>query len=165
MLFLQCGTNLQGTIFLLPGKHHVSGDGSNQLIHEQVICHCADCKRIRGSTYSVNLVVPRCDFVITAGKPIVYHKVADSGNTVSNFLCGTCGSTLWRETESAKENVIIKAGTLDDAGSRMSTEGPCLEIFTRSRVAWIRPVEGAEQRLGGLTSITKDKTNCSYIDL
>ncbi|KAH0497638.1 hypothetical protein TgHK011_004927 [Trichoderma gracile] len=115
----------------------------------KAICHCDDCKKISGSNYSLSFIVPSSSFVVTAGHPNVFSKTADSGVNIDNYLCGICGTTLWRETDNYKNLVIIKAGTLDEAHSIISAGIPAAEVFIRSRVAWVQPIHGAEQRVEG----------------
>lgn len=113
----------------------------------QAICHCGDCKKISGSTYSLSFIVPSSSFVVTAGNPKVFSKTADSGVGIDNYLCGTYGTTLWLETDNFKNLIIIKAGTLDEADEIISAGIPAAEVFTRSRVAWVKPIHEAEQRV------------------
>ena len=52
----------------------------------QVLCHCLDCRKITGSTYSSNGVYDNDKFKVTKGTPKQHKKTADSGNEiVSNF--------------------------------------------------------------------------------
>ena len=62
----------------------------------QALCHCVDCRKITGSTYSTNLVVGGEGFT-SSGNPKTFTKTADSGQPITSFFCGNCGSTLWRE--------------------------------------------------------------------
>jgi hypothetical protein len=54
----------------------------------QVLCHCIDCRKIGGSTYSSNAIFPEDGFKVTKGTPKQHKKVADGGNEIiSNFWC------------------------------------------------------------------------------
>jgi hypothetical protein len=56
----------------------------------QVLCHCYDCRKIGGSTYSSNLIYPEDKFKITKGTPKQHKKTADSGNEITSmFWCVT----------------------------------------------------------------------------
>lgn len=43
----------------------------------------------------------------------------------------------------------MKAGTLDDSGEVISTAVFDAEVFTRSRVEWVRSIAGVSQRVAG----------------
>lgn len=112
----------------------------------QVLCHCNDCRKISGSSYSVNFLVPEAAFRVTAGTPKVFSKVADSGNTIASYICSDCGSMMWRESPNSGTNKVLKAGTLDDSDKIISSAVFDAEIFTRSRIEWVQPIAGASQR-------------------
>lgn len=94
-----------------------------------------DCRKISGSTYSTNILVPSQGFKVTSGTPKTHVKKADSGNTITSYFCGDCGSTLYRETVSFGDNKIIKAGTLDDI-SALDSAQPSAELFPEHKVKW-----------------------------
>jgi hypothetical protein len=95
-----------------------------------VLCHCLDCRKISGGSYSNNIVVPENNFVLESGtypfhlqiifllmflgSPKTISKVADTGKTITSHFCGDCGTTLFRTGDSFPGAVIIKAGILDD---------------------------------------------------
>lgn len=89
----------------------------------EILCHCADCRKIGGSTYSSNAVYPEDSFKVTQGTPKQHIKKADGGNEItSNFwyvLCevfetlltspsGDCGSTMWRQGATFAGKRIVK---------------------------------------------------------
>ncbi|QYS98054.1 CENP-V/GFA domain-containing protein [Trichoderma simmonsii] len=113
----------------------------------KVLCHCDDCRKISGSNYSVNFLVPEAAFQVTVGTPKIFSKVADSGDTINSYFCGDCGSMIWRESTNCGPNKVVKAGTLDDSGKIISTSVFDAEVFTRSRVEWVQPIAGASQRV------------------
>lgn len=126
----------------------------------QALCHCLDCRKITGSTYSTNLVVPNTTFTLTKGSPKEYHhKATDSGNTITLSFCGTCGTTLWSRSSTYGETTVLKAGVLDHESTPKANEGeakgeglvwdretrPLLELYVKRRPAWVAAVEGAVQ--------------------
>ncbi|KAL7950541.1 Mss4-like protein [Trichoderma barbatum] len=113
----------------------------------KVLCHCSDCRKISGSNYSVNFVVPEAAFQVAVGTPKVFSKVADSGDIINSYFCSDCGSMIWRESTTCGPNKVVKAGTLDDSGKIISTAVIDTEVFTRSRVEWVKPIAGASQRV------------------
>lgn len=113
----------------------------------QALCHCLDCRKITGSAFSTNLVVAEDGFSVTKGTPKSFPKTAASGKTITSFICGNCGSTLWRESETYAGTKIIKAGTLDGDIS-LEEAKPLVELFVVNRVSWLPAVTGTEQHQG-----------------
>lgn len=89
----------------------------------QILCHCYDCRKIGGSTYSSNSIFSEDQFKITKGTPKQHKKKADGGNEIiSNFwyvfrrssrspltmYSGDCGSTMWREGATFPGKRIVK---------------------------------------------------------
>lgn len=110
----------------------------------QALCHCLDCRKITGSTHSTNVLVPKDGFTVTKGSPKEFNKKADSGNVVTLFFCGDCGSTLWSQTPAYGETRVIKAGTLD-SDEALEDAKPPLELFVKNRPSWLPTITGAVQ--------------------
>jgi len=111
-----------------------------------LLCHCLDCRKIGGASYSNNIVVPEDAFKLE-GKPKEISKQADSGKKITSHFCPDCGTTLFRTGESFPGAVIIKAGVLDDP-EWPSQNKPKGELFASERVAWVSPIEDAAQMDG-----------------
>ncbi|KAJ4295627.1 hypothetical protein N0V90_007640 [Kalmusia sp. IMI 367209] len=111
----------------------------------KALCHCKDCRKITGSTYSTNAIFPDGQFKLAQGTPKQHVKTADTGNTITSFFCGDCGSTMWRETATFKGAKIVKVGTIDDANA-LADAKPAIELFAPQRVPWVQAVSGAEQK-------------------
>jgi len=108
------------------------------------LCHCVDCRKISGSTHSFNVVVPAEAFKST-GPTKAIAKTADSGATITSYFCPDCGTTVWRETPTFGNNLVIKAGVLNDPKLHDSSK-PVAELFASKRVAWQPAIEGAGQK-------------------
>lgn len=92
--------------------------------------------------------MPGDGFKIVSGKPKQYASKADSGSTPTNFFCSDCGSVCWRESEGTfGNNKIIKVGTIDDPKA-FEAYKPVLELYTKSRVGYLSPLGGADQKEG-----------------
>lgn len=117
------------------------------LIISQALCHCTDCHKISGSTYSTNIIVPGDGFSVTSGLPKEFLKKADSGNKITSHFCGDCGSTMWRDGDAFGPAKIIKVGTLDDSKA-LEDAKPGVELFAPERMSWLGPVAGAQQLQG-----------------
>ncbi|KAE9372032.1 hypothetical protein N431DRAFT_535718 [Stipitochalara longipes BDJ] len=116
----------------------------------KVLCHCLDCRKISGATFSNNLIVPENNFKLESGKPKEITKTADSGKKITSHFCPDCGTTLFRTGESFPGAVIIKAGVLDDP-SFPDDNVPAGELFVGHRVKWNSEIDGAQQ-LSGMPS-------------
>jgi hypothetical protein len=95
-------------------------------------CHCADCRRVTGSAFNVSVAVKLADFRITKGKPKGFAKTADSGNELTRWFCGDCGSPLYTASPAHPDTIYVKAGALDDP----SLVAPGHQSWTQSRVGW-----------------------------
>ena len=138
------------------------------------LCHCLDCRKISGSTYSNNLVVPENNFKLESGMslllftsiyrlspsslrvsndlmipgtPKTISKKADSGKEITSHFCPNCGTTVFRTGESFPQAVIIKAGVLDSK-EWASENVPQAELFCGTRVKWTPALESAGQLPG-----------------
>jgi hypothetical protein len=97
-----------------------------------VICHCKNCQRQSGSSFSIVSIFNSSDFEIL-GETVDYPDRGDSGNVVTRRFCGKCGSPLISEVASRPGVTIVKAGTLDDA----SWLKPEAHIWCRSAQPWV----------------------------
>jgi len=109
-----------------------------------VLCHCLDCRKISGGSYSNNFVLPEENFKIESGKPKEISKVADSGKKITSHFCSDCGTTLFRTSESFPNAVIMKVGIMDDP-EWPNKNIPKGELFVGERVKLHGPLEGAAQ--------------------
>ncbi|KAI9170728.1 hypothetical protein HJFPF1_00198 [Paramyrothecium foliicola] len=106
----------------------------------RVLCHCLDCRKITGSLFSTNVLMPGDGFSVVQGTPKEFAMTADSGKTITSYFCGDCGCTLWRQTESYGDAKIVKAGTLDTPDALDSIAKPASELFTKNRISWLPTV-------------------------
>src|ERR1700712_4592755 len=52
----------------------------------QALCHCGDCRKTTGSTYSTNGIYPEASFKLTQGTPKVFTKAGASGNDMESHF-------------------------------------------------------------------------------
>jgi hypothetical protein len=112
----------------------------------QALCHCLDCRKISGSTYSTNIIVQDEGFKVQ-GTPKEIAKTADGGNTITSYFCPDCGTTVFRKGKTFEGSVIIKVGVMDDVGAFDGAK-PGAELFTEHRVSWVPETTGAAQLKG-----------------
>lgn len=95
-------------------------------------CHCTHCQKASGAGGSVNAAVPSSAFKLTQGTPKRYEAKADSGRTLYRYFCADCGSPIYSQRATTPETVVVRAGTLDNAGAmKISTN-----IWTKSARPW-----------------------------
>jgi len=98
-------------------------------------CHCRDCQKETGGPYSIGILAWRKDFVVTEGADtvVVFRKVAESGRTVVQHLCGTCFTRVWHDPAGDSSIVVIRAMTLD----AVSWAEPVIHIWTASKLPFV----------------------------
>jgi hypothetical protein len=107
-------------------------------------CHCTDERKLTGAAFSLNYLMSSEDLKVVKGELKVWGKVVNSGNMMSNHVCGRCGSLLYRTSTGYPGKMAIKTGCIDGEDVPNSYV-PDVEIFTRSRAPWVVPIEGAVQ--------------------
>ncbi|KAF7872225.1 hypothetical protein EAF04_003150 [Stromatinia cepivora] len=106
-----------------------------------LLCHCNDCRKISGASYSDNIVLHEGQFKLESGKPKTITKTADSGKKITSHFCGDCGTTLYRTGESFVNQVVLKAGVLDDQ-NWANENVPKGELYAGKRVKWFSGIPG-----------------------
>lgn len=107
------------------------------------MCHCQDCQRRTGSSYSVHGYFPR-DSVRIEGSPKSYSRKGDSGAYVTFHFCPDCGSTIFWEAEATPDRIGIPAGLFADP----DFPKPTVSIFTPHKHRWLTVPEGVPQNEG-----------------
>ncbi len=98
-----------------------------------VICHCKNCQKQSGSSYSTNIAIPK-DALTIEGELTLYVDTGDTGNAVNRYFCRNCGSPIISEADVLDTLTILKAGTLDDSSWVM----PTMEIYCDSAQEWTK---------------------------
>ncbi|KAE9369660.1 hypothetical protein N431DRAFT_493439 [Stipitochalara longipes BDJ] len=114
-------------------------------------CHCMDERKLTGAAFALNIFVSIETLKVESGKLGVWGKTVESGNTIYNHSCSQCGSLLYRTSTGNPDIIVIKAGCIDGIDDPATIFVPQVEVFTRSRVPWVPPIEDAEQELAGFT--------------
>jgi len=107
-------------------------------------CHCTDCQQLTSSAFSLAVTVYDSAFRLTKGEPRLLQKIADSGRTVTRWICPECGCwiTCAPQAGATSGEMIrrVRAGTLDD----LSWLKPTAHFWTRSKQPWVTLPEGSE---------------------
>jgi len=123
-------------------RYEASGDSE-----ASILCHCKDCRKISGSTYSSNSIFSEDGFKVTKGTPKQHTVKADGGNSITSNFCGDCGSTMWRQGATFPGKRIVKTGTLDDTNILDNLKVD-VELYANTRPKWVSAQSGAAQKDG-----------------
>jgi hypothetical protein len=112
-------------------------------------CHCINCIRMTGASYYTNISVRSTSFRFV-GSPRQFILNSGEGPVFTVSFCGTCSSTLWKESdaEEFKGHIIVQGGTLAEEMDQYLPDG---EVFAKERVKWVRPMENT--KLFGCTDV------------
>ncbi|KAI5464029.1 Mss4-like protein [Mariannaea sp. PMI_226] len=111
----------------------------------KAVCHCRECQKLTGSSYTYNFLIPRENFKWTSGTPKAGKFVQEIGVEVDYSFCPDCGTVLIKQSEADmfKPFFLVQAGTID--GDEFKTK-PDAELWTSRKVEWIDALNGVEQK-------------------
>lgn len=96
------------------------------------VCHCRDCQKQTGTSFSIIQGVPREALKVT-GTPKVIATRGISGGAVQRHFCGDCGSPLYSLVDEVPALAFLKAGTLDE----VSTLAPQFQVWCSTAQPWL----------------------------
>ena len=98
------------------------------------LCHCRDCQKQTGTSFSLVALVPASAVQIT-GTTAMFATRGDSGDSVERTFCPKCGSPVRTDSSTTRQQgiTILKAGLLDNAGELQ----PALQIYCDSAHSWL----------------------------
>jgi len=89
----------------------------------------------------------------------IFVKTPGQDNTMTNYFCSTCGSLMYRVGAAFPGMSVLRVGSVDDFSLHETKLKPTMEQFTKDRVAWKLPTEGAKQfEEDGLHKVTEGKS-------
>lgn len=107
-------------------------------------CHCPDCRKFTGSTFSSVLVTEADGFRVTAGEANVAAFESSPGK--KRCFCKTCGCHLFSRAAHRPGMVFVRAGSLDDdPGIR-----PQSHFWTKFKAPWHTICDDATQYEEGI---------------
>lgn len=110
-------------------------------------CHCVDCRKFSGSTNTNNILLPLDGFKVIQGTLKTYAKEVATGNTMTSYFCGDCGSTLYRRSSFNDTVAAVMIGGVD--GLETIEKGKAdVELFVKNRPSWMKAIEDANQEQG-----------------
>ena len=101
-------------------------------------CYCKDCQKASGGAMATFFGVSQDDFTLLSGTPRAFHYVSESGKGLDRNFCPDCGARLFTTNlETFPGMVFVMLGSLD----RPDLIAPKLEMFTKRRLKWTRPLD------------------------
>ncbi len=113
-------------------RYEIDLSGANTLN-----CHCIDCQKHLGAPFSVFTMVTSKQFKWLT-KPRGLISFSETANRV---FCNKCGTYLKWEGVDSTDEAEINAMSLDNPSSVKVD----VEIFVRTRLSWLKPLEGVPQ--------------------
>ncbi|RAL02537.1 GFA family protein [Aspergillus ibericus CBS 121593] len=99
-----------------------------------VLCHCTNCKKAGGGSFSVNYFVDEDDMTVEDPNEAlkVYHDPnTASGNTIKRHFCSNCGSPLYTLSPKVPGKAYLKAALFE------SVSRPELVVFEERQPKWV----------------------------
>ena len=109
--------------------------------HQVYTCHCTECQPLTGSAFSMALVVAGTAFHFAGTQPRSLQLEADSGRTVTRWVCPDCGTWICsgpKPEPTTRDTLRVRAGTLDDTAWLR----PTVHFWTRSAQGCVVLPEG-----------------------
>ena len=107
-------------------------------------CHCSQCRRASGASFTTNLLVPTASFALVAGEDALGSFESSPGKR--RFFCSRCGSPIFSASDATPQLRSVRGGTLDgDPGVR-----PGHHIHVGSRAPWVEIGDDLPQKTRGL---------------
>jgi hypothetical protein len=98
------------------------------------ICHCTECQKQTGTSFSIVVVVPRDALQVEGDSLSSFTTIGtDSGQPVARQFCSECGSPIVSLSDGTPELAFVKAGTLDDR----SWLEPQMQVWCDSAQPWV----------------------------
>ncbi len=121
----------------LPAKGGCQCGDCGYLLREQpylaYACHCQECKKLTASAFLLCIHVPSESLKIIRGQMASKQRISDSGNTVTTWFCGNCGSTLFADNSSRPTISTVHVGSLEHPEQIDINK----HIWTKRKLPWI----------------------------
>ncbi|MCU4654464.1 GFA family protein [Roseibacterium sp. SDUM158016] len=107
------------------------------------MCHCLQCQKRTGSTYSVHAYWPREEVSVTGGRT-AYRRAGDTGCYITFRFCPQCSSTTDWDVEAMLDLIGVPVGLFADP----AFPPPTTSIFVPHKHGWVVIPEGVPQNEG-----------------
>ncbi|OJJ68850.1 hypothetical protein ASPBRDRAFT_57417 [Aspergillus brasiliensis CBS 101740] len=81
-----------------------------------VACHCLNCKKAGGGSFSINYFINQDDMTIedpSQAMKIYHDPNTSSGNKIQRHFCSSCGSPLFTLSPKVPGKAYLKAALFD----------------------------------------------------
>ncbi|KAI3106525.1 hypothetical protein CBS147333_6628 [Penicillium roqueforti] len=107
-----------------------------------IICHCTNCKRYTGSSFSANIIVPQSSLQYIKGSPKLYSDRSNKDTQVLRELCPDCGTPFTSRSSDDQEVIAVKSRTLDEE-HRLNCAKLAMEIYYHRKDKWVDEIPPA----------------------
>jgi hypothetical protein len=115
-------------------RYEISGE-----LSPAVHCHCVQCRKASGASFTTNASVPADAFQFLSGEMLVGEFQSSPGRF--RRFCTRCGSPLVKRYADKPGLLRLRLGTLDtDPGVSVAAH-----IFVRSKAPWFQISDGLPQ--------------------
>lgn len=97
-----------------------------------IMCHCEACQRRSGAPNGVGAYF-EAGKTDVSGQAKSFARPTDSGRTLTNHFCPTCGTTVYWHAESLPEHLGISVGCFVDP----DFPAPQRSVFSKRKHAWV----------------------------
>lgn len=109
-----------------------------------VNCHCPDCRKFTGSTFSSIVVTDSEGFSLISGEDHLVPFASSPGK--QRYFCKTCGCQVFSRAEHRPGMIFVRAGSLDDDPQIR----PECHIWTGAKAPWYEIRDSIPQYSEGL---------------
>ena len=110
-----------------------------------VNCHCPDCRKFTGSTFSSVIATESDGFTLTSGENNLVSYQSSPGK--HRFFCRTCGCHVFSRVDHRPGVVLVRAGSLDD-DPQLKPQG---HFWVSVKAPWHEICDSIPQHPQGLT--------------
>ncbi|MEM7405843.1 MAG: GFA family protein [Pseudomonadota bacterium] len=96
-------------------------------------CHCRACQALSSSAFNTCLQAPAESVRCSHGKPRSRDRTAASGNVLTTWFCGDCGSAMFAQNSARPRIRTVYVGTLDER----ETVNVVAHIWTNAKLPWV----------------------------
>lgn len=104
-----------------------------------VHCHCGECRKASGASFTTNAGVATADFRFVQGEDLVGSWESSPGQL--RCFCTRCGSPLIKRIEANPSELRLRLGTLDGDPETQ----PAAHIFVGEKAPWVTITDSLPQ--------------------
>lgn len=76
---------------------------------------------------------------------LTQSETVATGHSMTNHFCPKCGTLMARNSSGFPDVKFLRMGTVDNFNLFDGQMAPQLEIFTKNRATWLKPLPGTQQ--------------------